>query len=167
MKNVTSSSSCTVALPRQCNHATTQDHRATADATPNAIPDIRALANKVLQRNGSCNSNATRLLQVSTNIATELPHANPHEFNLDALKKLAGEDWDWIARNSILLKTFANACAVLKEMKQGKIPIHYTSKTQCQQCGEVSIPPELANNGFVLGCPWCLLKRHSNNLIAH
>lgn len=76
-------------------------------------------------------------------------------FTMLDLEKIAAQDWGWVRSNSQTLKDFAHACLTLGEMKNGKAPAHYTSVTRCKSCGEVSIPPGLKNNGYVLGCPWC------------
>ena len=140
MKNATTLPSCTVSIPRRCNYATHPSKDATDSATTYATRDIKSLANKVLQRNQPRNSNATQLLHHPFSDATHSLPAIVHGLEIDTVKNLAADDWDWINKNLVILEAFAKAWAELEERKQGKIPKHYTAKTHCKHCGEAPSP---------------------------
>ena len=67
---------------------------------------------------------------------------------------LAPEDIDEWCKGGIsteTLKDFAGALVERREMAQGKVPIGYTERATCEQCG----PVWLWFSAEVLGCPWC------------
>ena len=71
------------------------------------------------------------------------------------IKEHAADDWIDIKDDPAQLNALADSIAKQRVMAQGIIPISYTDVTNCKGCGKVAVPPELANAGNVLGCPWC------------
>lgn len=79
------------------------------------------------------------------------------KFNLtlDELKSSAGADWPDICRDREALDAFSDMLYKHKQRSNGIIPADHTSNVICLHCGPVKLPPELAGNGRVFGCPWC------------
>ena len=74
--------------------------------------------------------------------------------SLQEIQRKAGADWDGIANDPAQLKAFAELLMIEEMRQRGIVPDHYTSETDCKNCGTVPIwqdcPPQ------VDGCPWCL-----------
>jgi len=72
------------------------------------------------------------------------------------LQKFLGEDWELYKDNPEALAGWADLLSERKQMERGEIPKDFTTITHCASCGDVFVPPAIANNGSVQGCPWCL-----------
>jgi len=75
---------------------------------------------------------------------------------IEEVRRRAAEDWSELKNDPDLLEEFAKAVSVSITREKGFIPASYTTTTICKNCGEIPIEPSLKNNGYVLGCPWCL-----------
>lgn len=73
--------------------------------------------------------------------------------SLQEMREKAGSDWEEISSDPAKLKAFTELVMILDMRQRGIVPDHYTSTTECNQCGHVPIfegcPP------LVHGCPWC------------
>lgn len=76
---------------------------------------------------------------------------------LARLRKLAGDDWDEIARKPEPFSAFLCMVQTVRAVRAGQVPEHYTATTNCRQCGPVPIWPGLPAE--VAGCPWCFNRR--------
>lgn len=116
--------------------------------------NLKTLAQQVLARNQKID-----LITGNPKIANVDFSEKDLNISVVEIKKQAGEDWEWISSNSEILNSFT---AILQEqqlMRSGKIPKNFTVYTFCDACQkQVPVPPALANNGKVLGCPWCHIK---------
>jgi ferritin-like protein len=74
------------------------------------------------------------------------------------LQDYTDEDWNDFKNNEHFLIVFADMIHERLLMEGGEIPKDFTAMTHCSCCGDVFVPPAIANNGSVLGCPWCLNK---------
>jgi len=61
------------------------------------------------------------------------------------------EDWRKGDISYDTLAAFTRSLVQRREMEKGKVPLHYTERATCKQCG----PVWLWFSGTVLGCPWC------------
>lgn len=52
-------------------------------------------------------------------------------------------------------EAYARLYAIDRERRSGRIPAHYTARTDCANCGEVPIFDGAPDR--VDGCPWCLV----------
>ena len=72
----------------------------------------------------------------------------------DELRRAAEDDWSEVSNDPAQLVAFADSLAIKQIRASGGIPDHYTSETECKNCGAVPIwpgcPPEVKE------CPWCL-----------
>lgn len=153
--------SCAVATPKGCNCATLGVVSATCCATTCATPSLKALANKVLERNSVCNPSATG----SQNQRNLLVKNGPEKlhimetyscFKLHELRDAAGDDWDDIKSDKQKLIAFAHALRTSIQIRMGVAPNHYTKDVHCIHCGTVKLWPNCSD--VVHGCPWCLIK---------
>jgi len=73
--------------------------------------------------------------------------------SLRELQERAGSDWDEVSADPAKLKSFAELVMITDMRHRGIVPDHYTSETECKNCGPVPIwprcPPEVKE------CPWC------------
>lgn len=80
---------------------------------------------------------------------------NHHGVSEDELKQFLRSDWDDYKDNPEALIAWSDLLVKNRLIDQGIPPSNFTAITLCNTCGEVLVPPELANDGHVLGCPWC------------
>ena len=73
---------------------------------------------------------------------------------LEEIKEKAGPDWQEIANDPTLLKTFTELLMIGEMRENGIAPDHYTAVTECMRCGPVPIFEGLPDK--VEGCPWCM-----------
>jgi len=78
------------------------------------------------------------------------------ELTVEELNCRAGDDWNEIKNDPNILEAFSKAALYSITRQKGLIPRDYTATTICKNCGEVPIDPSIRNDGYVLGCPWCL-----------
>lgn len=160
--NRTHEKSCAVALPRERNCATEGQSCATDSATGSQPVGLKALANKVLQRNQARNQSATKPENArnfsSEKVGQKLRGDKTfHGLTLAEVKAEAGADWPEVEADPALLDTFAHAVSVRRMRERGEIPPHYTATTVCAHCGPVPIFEGVPDK--VLGCPWCFTRR--------
>lgn len=176
-------SSCTVAIPSRCNHTTQEEHHITTNATAMQLSEplsLKQLAEQVLARqqcNSPCNSNATgqkMLCNFNLQNNSQKLHTNYNDKVVDIASKyqlttteliqLAAKDWPEISKDEKRLHAFADAITRRKLMEQGIVPDDFTATTYCKSCGLVPVHPAIANNGQVLGCPWCWNKAYGYSI---
>lgn len=78
------------------------------------------------------------------------------------LRILAGDDWDELVADPEQLRGFAAAARTVDQIRNGIVPEHYTSITECKYCGPVYVFPGLPAESP--GCVWCL-NRHKGTHI--
>jgi hypothetical protein len=91
----------------------------------------------------------SKLLEALSSACRSLP-ITPVEVR-DALAPEDIEDWRKGDITDDHLAAFAQSLVQRREMKQGKVPTHYTERALCKHCG----PIWLWFSGEVEGCPWC------------
>jgi len=91
----------------------------------------------------------SKLLEALSSACRGLPIA-PTEVR-DALAPEDIEEWINSDISTETVATVARSVVQRREMDQGKVPVHYTERATCKQCG----PVWLWFAGEVLGCPWC------------
>jgi len=116
---------------------------------------LKALAERVLERNHRRNPGATRAENernsAPSKMASELRPV--HGVPLPELRHLAGDDWSEIEADPELLDAFASAVQARRLREQGQIPPDWTETVTCAGCGPVLLwsgAPER-----VEACPWC------------
>ncbi len=78
--------------------------------------------------------------------------------SIEKIQKFLSGDWEMYKDNAEALAGWADLLSERQQMERGEIPKDFISVTHCSCCGDVFVPPAIANNGSVLGCPWCLNK---------
>ncbi|MCH8074152.1 MAG: hypothetical protein IIA09_19640, partial [Proteobacteria bacterium] len=95
---------------------------------------------------------------LTPNLVSRLKNEKPALIqSLKELRRKAGADWEEIAGHPDRLKAFTELLMIVKMRENGITPDHYTSETECKQCGPVPIFEGCPS--MVAGCPWCF-NRH-------
>ena len=128
--------SCNAYAMQPCNSSSESDSYATSDASVS----VKSLANKILSRNLSCNSDATKNTVTVRKIPLEL-------------QQLLGGDLAYYRDQPEALESLKQLFNDRQQMRQGIVPDSYCYQAYCDHCG--AIP--LYAKGRYMGCPWCLL----------
>ena len=92
---------------------------------------------------------------LTPNLASRIKKEKPVLIkSLEEIKQKAGSDWDEIGNDPEQLRAFAELLMIGEMREKGITPYHYTSETECKNCGPVPIWPGCPPQ--VNGCPWCL-----------
>lgn len=156
-------SSCAVALPRERNRATASRDHATGHATENATCDLKALAERVLERNRrnrQRNSDATTELQAAISHATSIGMdlqalLLEHRLTLEEIQAAARDDFADCEQDWTVMEALVKAVRDHKLMRQGNLPSAYTAIAYCRGCRDVYLSSTLAACEKIIGCPWC------------
>ena len=91
---------------------------------------------------------------LTPNLASRIKKEKPALIrSLKEIKRKAGPDWNEVANDPAQLKAYAELLMIGEMRQKGICPDHYTSKTECKNCGPVPIWPGCPPQ--VDGCPWC------------
>lgn len=138
------------------------DKTCNTSCNSNATISLKALAIKALQCNTLCNFDATQSknqCNFEPKKVDEKLHRNitqKYGISVEKIQNFLGEDWELYKDNAKALIGWADLLSERQQMERGEIPKDFTAITHCASCGDVFVPPAIANNGSVQGCPWCL-----------
>jgi hypothetical protein len=107
-------------------------------------------------RNWQCNSDATAAKSACNFTTQNLTHScnSQDGISLQVLREFLSEDWEDYKGHPKALELWTDLLFKSQLMQQGIVPDNFTATTHYNFCGYVQVPPALANNGSVLGCPW-------------